>query len=389
MHKNQNYNIYYDELVELIYKIPLGQESWNNFAERINQILDASLVQIAAIDLKYQVMSYCVGKGTMSDDLLAVAQVMHLHYPVQEDPRWPQILNPQRQGWYQSHTHINDIYIESSDLYQNILLPIGLYFLSVHHLFWNEDLCVVFGIHTSKQRQPLNDEELSFLDRLLPHLRRIALLQKHIYEFSNKAIIGFALIDKLMQPIMLLNLSGEVAHTNQAMNNLVEKIPFVQIIDKFLKIPDPYLNQLNQKLQYVEYLFRCNQLINRQTSEECCIKILMIDGEVLYIFITLLVSEQEIKAFGIRPMVMLTFYSPKHAVSLDPHLLNVIFGLSPAESKIALKLLEGDSPKVIAQKHQVNEDTIRKQIQSIFKKTAKNRQSELVKLFLNMPAQKY
>ncbi|WP_171493540.1 helix-turn-helix transcriptional regulator, partial [Acinetobacter ursingii] len=140
---------------------------------------------------------------------------------------------------------------------------------------------------------------------------------------------------------------------------------------------------------YVEYLFRCNQLINRQTSEECGIKILMIDGEVLYIFITLLVSEQEIKAFGIRPMVMLTFYSPKHAVSLDPHLLNVIFGLSPAESKIALKLLEGDSPKVIAQKHQVNEDTIRKQIQSIFKKTATNRQSELVKLFLTMHAQKY
>lgn len=99
----------------------------------------------------------------------------------------------------------------------------------------------------------------------------------------------------------------------------------------------------------------------------------------------LLVSEQEIKAFGIRPQVMLTFYVPKQEMSIDTHLLNVAFGLTSAESKVALQLLEGYLPKEIAVKNDVNYDTIRKQIQSIFRKTSTNKQSELVKLLLNMP----
>lgn len=379
------YDMYYDELVELIYKIPLGQESWNSFAEKLNQILDASLVQIAAIDLKYQVMSYCVGKGTMPDDLLAVAQIKHLHYPVEADPRWPQILNPQRQGWYQSHTHIDDVYIQSSDLYQTILLPIGLYYLAVHDLLWDEDLCVVFGVHTSKERQPLNRKELGFLDRLLPHLRRIVMLQKHIYEFSNKAIVGFTLIDKLMQPIMLLNLSGQISHLNIAAKQLVNKNKILKIENNRLILPEPYQSQLIQNLQHIEYLFKLKQLLSEQILDDSCIKITDQNNEVLYIFATLLVSEQEIKAFGIRPSVMLTFYHPSHSSTVDVHLLHTAFNLSSAEARVALLLLEGDLPKEIATKHQVHLDTIRKQLQSIYKKTSTSRQAELVKLLLNIP----
>lgn len=379
------YDMYYDELVELIYKIPLGQESWNSFAEKLNQILDASLVQIAAIDLKYQVMSYCVGKGTMPDDLLAVAQIKHLHYPVEADPRWPQILNPNRQGWYQSHTHIDDVYIQSSDLYQTILLPIGLYYLAVHDLLWDEDLCVVFGVHTSKERQPLNRKELGFLDRLLPHLRRIVMLQKHIYEFSNKAIVGFTLIDKLMQPIMLLNLSGQISHLNIAAKQLVNKNKILKIENNRLILPEPYQSQLIQNLQHIEYLFKLKQLLSEQILDDSCIKITDQNNEVLYIFATLLVSEQEIKAFGIRPSVMLTFYHPSHSSTVDVHLLHTAFNLSPAEARVALLLLEGDLPKEIATKHQVHLDTIRKQLQSIYKKTSTSRQAELVKLLLNIP----
>ena len=96
-------------------------------------------------------------------------------------------------------------------------------------------------------------------------------------------------------------------------------------------------------------------------------------------------SEQETKAFGMRPQVMLTFYSPTQSVTIDFHLLYAAFNLSPAESRVALGLLDGLCPKQIAQRHQVNIDTVRKQIRSIYKKTATNRQADLVKLLLNMP----
>lgn len=381
----KKYDDYYEDLVELIYQIPLNPQNWNYFASRLNEVLEASLVQIAAMDLKQQVMSYCVGKGTMSDDLLATAQVMHLHYPAEADPRWPRILDPQRQGWYQSHTHIDDTYIAASDLYQEILLPIGLHYLAVHDLLWDNELCVVFGVHTSKERQPLGEEELAFLNKLLPHLRRIVAIQRYLYTFSNNAIVGHALVDKLSNPVLLLNLAGFIVHQNTALEKLSSETQLFKRYGNRLILPEPFQSQLHAKLQQIEHSYRHQQLSQQQKFEDECIKLSSETGESLYIFVSLLISEQEMRTFGIRPLMMLTFYHPDFTPTVDVHLLRRVFHLSVTESQVVLLFIEGYSVKEIAQKHRVESDTIRKQLQSIYKKTSTSRQAELVKLLLNLP----
>lgn len=125
--------------------------------------------------------------------------------------------------------------------------------------------------------------------------------------------------------------------------------------------------------------------MGNQKFEDSCIKITSIDGETIYIFSTFLVSENEMKMFGIRPLVMLTLYDPSHTETLDLNFLCATFHLTPAESKLALMLVDGFLLKEISQKNNVNVDTVRKQLQSIYKKTGTNRQSDLVKLLINMP----
>lgn len=375
----------YDELVELIYQIPVKQDGWKRFGDRLNQVLGSSLVHLLAMDFQRQALSYSYGVSIFPDDMLASTEVNYLHYPVDDDPRWSGFLDSQRKGWYQCHEYVNDEYVAHSALFQNVLLPIQVRYTSAHALILDDKLCVLWGISTSSERQPLNRQELDFLDRLLVHLKRISVIQRHIFEFSSKAILGYTLIDKLSQSIMLLNLTGEVTHCNTAMNTLMAHHDLIGIEHGYLKLPQPYQQQFMQSLKHIEYLYRYQLLSKNQNIEDGCIKILGDHDDILYIFTSLLVSEQEIKAFGIRPQVMLTFYSPSHSVSVDPHLLNAAFGLTPAESKVALSLLDGLLPKEIAQKHNVNLDTIRKQLQAIYKKTETNRQSDLVKLLMNMP----
>ena len=91
------------------------------------------------------------------------------------------------------------------------------------------------------------------------------------------------------------------------------------------------------------------------------------------------------RTFGIRPLMMLTFYHPDFTPTVDVHLLRRVFHLSVTESQVVLLFIEGYSVKEIAQKHRVESDTIRKQLQSIYKKTSTSRQAELVKLLLNLP----
>lgn len=119
--------------------------------------------------------------------------------------------------------------VENSALYQDILLPIDMRFTAIKEFLLDDKLCVLMGINTSKKRGILTETELSFLDRLFVHLKRVVLLQRNLYEYSSKSLIGFELIDKLSQPIILLNLSGVVIHTNHAAKNILEKNKILKI----------------------------------------------------------------------------------------------------------------------------------------------------------------
>jgi len=90
-------------------------------------------------------------------------------------------------------------------------------------------------------------------------------------------------------------------------------------------------------------------------------------------------------SFGLRPVVMLLFYHPESAPVIDSSLLYAVFGLTPAESRVASLLAEGLSLKEIAVEQGTKHDTVRKQLRSIFQKTSTNRQPELVRLLLHLP----
>jgi DNA-binding CsgD family transcriptional regulator len=63
--------------------------------------------------------------------------------------------------------------------------------------------------------------------------------------------------------------------------------------------------------------------------------------------------------------------------------LRSLYGLTPAECRVALLLVDGHAPRQIANTFRVTENTVRSQIKSIFSKTGARRQSDLVRLLLS------
>jgi DNA-binding CsgD family transcriptional regulator len=68
----------------------------------------------------------------------------------------------------------------------------------------------------------------------------------------------------------------------------------------------------------------------------------------------------------------------------NSEVLRAMFGLTPAECRVALLLADGHTPRLIAQMVGVTDNTVRSQIKSIYSKTAVRRQSELVRLLLSI-----
>ncbi|WP_244507947.1 helix-turn-helix transcriptional regulator [Mesorhizobium sp. ORS 3428] len=70
----------------------------------------------------------------------------------------------------------------------------------------------------------------------------------------------------------------------------------------------------------------------------------------------------------------------ENRAAANPQTLQRMFGLTSAETHLALRLAQGDAPLEIARSWRLSRTTIRSQLASLFAKTETKRQAELVAL---------
>jgi DNA-binding CsgD family transcriptional regulator len=212
-----------------------------------------------------------------------------------------------------------------------------------------------------------------WLDRLTPHVSRAAqLLDAHFFATPElSARVPF--LDEWRQPAMLVALSGTVLRFNDAATQMLGRTTLVQIVDGLLEL---------QGGQQQRILDEC-----RSTADEApAYRMLRLTeteagADAVYVFYhPVAVSANREHA------ALFTFYHPDSPPIVDSNLLAAAFDLTPAECRVACHIAEGRTPKEIAGKIGVQHDTVRKQLQAIYQKTATNRQVDLIRLLLNLPA---
>jgi DNA-binding CsgD family transcriptional regulator len=66
-------------------------------------------------------------------------------------------------------------------------------------------------------------------------------------------------------------------------------------------------------------------------------------------------------------------------------LLKGLFGLTPAEARVAMLLVAGLGPKEISEQMDTTQNTVRFQLKVVYRKTGVNRQSQLARLISMLP----
>jgi DNA-binding CsgD family transcriptional regulator len=88
-------------------------------------------------------------------------------------------------------------------------------------------------------------------------------------------------------------------------------------------------------------------------------------------------------SFSKRPAVVLFISDPDQDLEVPADLLRRCYGLTPAEGRLTMVILEGHSLTVAADSCGVTHNTAKSQLKSVFLKTQVNRQGELIRLLLN------
>ena len=91
-------------------------------------------------------------------------------------------------------------------------------------------------------------------------------------------------------------------------------------------------------------------------------------------------------SFGRAPQALFTVFEPGVALDIDPFMLSVTFDLTPAEARLAAKIVNGETPEQCAQTLGVKISTVRSQLMAIYAKTGATGQADLVRLVLSATA---
>ncbi|WP_332815705.1 helix-turn-helix transcriptional regulator [Ramlibacter sp.] len=379
----------FHRFIDLVYEAAENPRQWRRFYEALQPVLGVQSIHMLATDKRHGTLSYSDGANMPVEGELAYMQ----HYRFM-DPRLPLLLTKPAGQWTHCHSEIPEEVVATHPFYQEFLIPYDRRYMSGTKLVDTPEATLIFATLSSAAQGPLAGEALAFMERLLPHLQRACRIGLQHFVYSTQALVGQMLVNKLRQPVILMTPGGEVMHTNEAAQELLRSTRLVEVADGRLRLPRPHGAELLAQCAAMEQSIKSAQANPEgegpPTASSFRSLLVSSEGpgapaETLYAFFTTLAPQEMMGTFGLRPVVMLIFYHPSSAPSIDAGLLYAVFGLSPAECRIATLLAEGLSLKQIAEVQGTQHDTVRKQLRSIYQKTATNRQPELVRLLLHLP----
>lgn len=100
----------------------------------------------------------------------------------------------------------------------------------------------------------------------------------------------------------------------------------------------------------------------------------------IWLHLSLLVPSSVLGTFGERPQVLATLFDPQQVSALDPFALANMFGLTPTEAKVAIRMAERMSAVKIGAALGTAETTVRSQVRQIIHKFGATRSVDVVRI---------
>jgi DNA-binding CsgD family transcriptional regulator/PAS domain-containing protein len=256
--------------------------------------------------------------------------------------------------------------IRRSDYYQELLAPRGLGWWAVigfraGSAHWG------LSIQRSLQQGPFAEEDRRILAQIADRLTETATLSTAMGRIVLSGMTNA--LGLLNQPALALDRNGLVLDFNAAAEQMFNRD--VRVRNRCLELSDrqarssfdTFIHRLRTVTESVA-LSTAPIVVRRSSKRPLLLRILPVDGAARSPFL------------GARALVV---FSGLHSeAGLSPKLLSHIFGLSPAEARLAAVLADGLSPEQAARKLGIARATVRSQLKAIFSKTETHRQSELV-----------
>jgi DNA-binding CsgD family transcriptional regulator len=224
---------------------------------------------------------------------------------------------------------------------------------------------------------PFREEDCALQARLSPHLQRASELHKRIRGLEEKAEAVADVLESLPVALIMLDAAGTVLQLNRAASAILANQTNLEVTPRGLVAHIPSENQRLQRL--------IREAITRGSRMRLDAGGTMMITRQVKRSLQVAVVPLRTRAIGTSkdvPVAVVFVSDPDREPIPEIQVFAELFGLTPAEARLAQILASGGSLRQASEQLGVAHSTVRSQLKSTFAKTSSSCQSQLVRLIL-------
>jgi DNA-binding CsgD family transcriptional regulator len=237
----------------------------------------------------------------------------------------------------------------------------------------------VLSLARSRKSGAFTSSELSLLTLLIPHLQRAARLSGN---FTRMRQERDEVLNRFAMGVIILNESGRIDFLNRSAEAILKKDDGLRWNTDGISAVDPSQSSRLRAMISGALLTASKRGVSGGGSLSITRSS---TGRPFSVLVAPLMPTAASPLSQV-PRVAIFITDPDALQPTNLERLTAMFGLTPAESRMADQLVQGKSVAEAADELGVTTQTARVHLKRIFEKTDTGRQSELMRLLLNSPA---
>ena len=365
------------DLVGRIYDAALDPELWPVFLERLSDVLGASGAVFYLENLDHHRVDFITSARIDPSAL----QLYGEHYAAQDI--WVQQAMALPPGTVVSSPMLlpNEKFIRS-EFYNDFLRREDIFHLCSTVVEHKQSSWAAASLFRPQQSEDFGAGERKKFELIVPHLQRAVQIHRRFATLDSKRELSERVLDNLSIGVILLDDGGQVIAMNRSAEEIVARNDGLMAGRTGLRAARP--QQTNELRRLISEAAQTGagggmgaggvMTVSRPSTKR-----------PLAVLVTPLRSR--VLGWGAeQPVVALFLTDPERNPELPVEALSRLYGLTPAQARLAAALSEGRSLREFSEESRLSMSTVRWTMKQIFAKTDTRRQAELVRLILTGPA---
>jgi len=363
-------------LLEPLYDAAADPKMWPVFLQKASDLLRADKAVIVLSAPGNEHTRVCVEFGISPNARLAIESMNKLN------PWMAEVQKRKAEGWYSGspEDEMPMDQFRKSRFYREVLEKYDIEWMAKALVFERDGWMPGFSVSRPRSGRPFGCDEKILLKRLVPHLGRAFKAYRAIGMLRDLEAAGQHALDLTGASCVTLDTLGRVISFNRRAESLIESGGHLRIRDRRLRT----VLIEEQKVLDTCVLKACACGASRSTdSGEGVVVLHSAQGRAMYVSALPFSSNQTI--LDDRPAALLFITPFEEQGHGDHRLWQKMFGLSPAECRVAEMMKQGMEVGEISESIRIKVDTVRYYQKCIYRKMGVRGQGQMMRLLTRLP----